>query len=46
LGEAFVLSLADWFRVFMGLVVPLLAIASVVEVYVTPQIIKMAFPYL
>ncbi|HXD08738.1 MAG TPA: stage II sporulation protein M [Anaerolineales bacterium] len=46
LGEIFLLSLADWFRVFIGLVVPLLAIAAVVEVYVTPQIIKMAFPYL
>jgi stage II sporulation protein M len=46
MGEVFLLSLADWFRVFIGLVVPLLAIASVVEVYVTPLIIKMAFPYL
>jgi len=46
LGEIFLLSLADWFRVFIGLVVPLLAIAAVVEVYITPQIIKMAFPYL
>lgn len=46
LGEIFLLSLADWFRVFIGLVIPLLAIASVVEVYVTPQIIKLAFPLL
>jgi stage II sporulation protein M len=46
MGEVFLLSLADWFRVFIGLVVPLLAIASVIEVYVTPTIIKMAFPYL
>jgi uncharacterized membrane protein SpoIIM required for sporulation len=46
LGEVFLLSLADWFRVFIGLVVPLLAIAAVIEVYVTPQIIKLAFPYL
>jgi len=46
LGEIFLLSLADWFRVFVGLVIPLLAIAAVIEVYVTPQIIKMAFPYL
>jgi len=46
LGEIFLLSLADWFRVFIGLVVPLLAIASVVEVYITPQIIKLAFPLL
>jgi uncharacterized membrane protein SpoIIM required for sporulation len=46
MGEVFLLSLADWFRVFIGLVVPLLAIAAVVEVYVTPIIIKMVFPYL
>jgi uncharacterized membrane protein SpoIIM required for sporulation len=46
MGEVFLLSLADWFRVFIGLVVPLLAIAAVIEVYVTPVIIKMAFPYL
>jgi uncharacterized membrane protein SpoIIM required for sporulation len=46
MGEIFLLSLADWFRVFIGLVVPLLAIAAVIEVYVTPIIIKMAFPYL
>jgi stage II sporulation protein M len=46
LGDVFLLALADWFRVFIGLVVPLLAIASVIEVYVTPQVIRMAFPYL
>ena len=46
MGEIFLLSLADWSRVFIGLVVPLLAIAAVIEVYVTPLIIKMAFPYL
>ena len=37
---------ADWFRVFIGVVLPLLAIASVIEVYITPMLIKMAFPYL
>lgn len=46
LGEVFLLSVADWFRVFVGLVVPLLAIAAVIEVYITPQIIQLAFPYL
>lgn len=46
MGEVFLLSLADWFKIFIGLVVPLLAIAAVIEVYVTPLIIKMAFPYL
>jgi stage II sporulation protein M len=46
LGEMLLLSLADWFRVFIGLVVPLLAIAAVIEVYVTPLLFKLAFPYL
>lgn len=45
LGETFLLSLADWFRVFVGLVLPLLAIASLIEIYVTPALIKLAFPY-
>jgi uncharacterized membrane protein SpoIIM required for sporulation len=46
LGETFMLSLTDWFKVFIGLVIPLLAVAAVIEIYVTPVIIKMAFPYL
>lgn len=46
LGEILLLSLADWFRVFIGIVLPLLAIAAVIEVYVTPLLIKLAFPYL
>ena len=46
LGETFLLSLADWSRVFVGLVLPLLAIAAVIEIYVTPALIKLAFPYL
>ena len=46
LGEMLLLSLADWFRVFIGIVLPLLAIAAMVEVYVTPFFIRWAFPYL
>jgi uncharacterized membrane protein SpoIIM required for sporulation len=46
LGETFLLSLADWFRVFVGMVVPLLAVAAVIEIYLTPVLIKMAFPFL
>jgi uncharacterized membrane protein SpoIIM required for sporulation len=46
LGELLLLSLTDWFRVFVGLVVPLLAIAAVIEIYITPVLFKMAFPYL
>jgi len=44
LGETLLVSLADWFKVFLGLVVPLLAVAAVIEIYVTPVLIKMAFP--
>jgi uncharacterized membrane protein SpoIIM required for sporulation/ABC-type transport system involved in multi-copper enzyme maturation permease subunit len=46
LGETFLLSIADWFRVFVGMVVPLLAVAAVIEIYLTPVLIKMAFPFL
>ena len=46
LGEIFLVSLADWFRVFIGIVIPLLAIAAIIEVYVTPFFIRLAFPYL
>jgi uncharacterized membrane protein SpoIIM required for sporulation len=46
LGEVLLLSLADWFRVFVGIVLPLLAIAAVIEVYVTPLLLKLALPYL
>jgi stage II sporulation protein M len=46
LGEAVLLSLADWFRIFIGLVVPLLAVASVIEIFLTPALIKMVFPLL
>jgi uncharacterized membrane protein SpoIIM required for sporulation len=46
LGETLLISLADWFRVFIGIVVPLLAVAAVIEIYLTPVLIKLAFPYL
>ncbi len=45
LGEVLLISMADWARVFIGLVLPLLAVAALIEVYVTPQLIKLAFPY-
>ena len=46
LGETLLLSIADWFRVFIGLAIPLLAVAAVIEIYLTPVLIKMAFPLL
>ena len=46
LGEMLLISLADWFRVFIGIALPFLAIAALIEIYVTPVLIKLAFPYL
>lgn len=46
LGESLLISLADWFRIFIGVVLPLLAIAALIEIYITPMLIKLAFPYL
>lgn len=46
LGEILLISLADWFRIFIGVVLPLLAIAALIEIYITPVLIKLAFPYL
>ena len=45
LGEVLLISLADWFRVYIGIVLPFLAIASVIEIYLTPILIKVTFPY-
>jgi uncharacterized membrane protein SpoIIM required for sporulation len=45
LGEVFLLSLADWSRVFVGIVLPLLGVAALIEIYVTPLLIQLAFPY-
>lgn len=46
LGEVLLVSLADWFRVFIGIVLPFLAVAALIEAYLTPVLIKLAFPYL
>jgi uncharacterized membrane protein SpoIIM required for sporulation len=46
LGEILLTSLADWFRIFVGIVLPFLAIAALIEIYITPLLIKLAFPYL
>jgi uncharacterized membrane protein SpoIIM required for sporulation/ABC-type transport system involved in multi-copper enzyme maturation permease subunit len=43
LGELLLVALADWLRIFVGIVVPFLAIAALIEVYVTPQLLKMVF---
>jgi uncharacterized membrane protein SpoIIM required for sporulation/ABC-type transport system involved in multi-copper enzyme maturation permease subunit len=39
IGERTLELIADWFKVFVGLVVPLLAVGSVIEAYVTPRLL-------
>ena len=39
MGEVIVEMLADWAKIFAGVVVPLLAIAALIEAYVTPEIL-------
>ncbi len=39
--EAWIQTLADTVKVWIGLVLPLLAVAAVIEVYITPRIVQM-----
>jgi stage II sporulation protein M len=39
LGEAFIAASADFGRVFVGLVIPMLFLAAYVEAYITPQVL-------
>jgi len=39
MGEVILELLADWTKIFVGLVVPLLAIAAVIEAYITPALL-------
>jgi stage II sporulation protein M len=39
LGEVVIEAMADWFKVLVGIVAPLLVIASMIETYVTSQLI-------
>jgi uncharacterized membrane protein SpoIIM required for sporulation/ABC-type transport system involved in multi-copper enzyme maturation permease subunit len=39
MGEVILELLADWAKIFVGLVMPMLAIAAVIEAYVTPGIL-------
>jgi uncharacterized membrane protein SpoIIM required for sporulation len=43
MGEVLIDLLADWAKVFLGLIVPLLAVAAVVETYVTPRLLCWTF---
>jgi uncharacterized membrane protein SpoIIM required for sporulation/ABC-type transport system involved in multi-copper enzyme maturation permease subunit len=40
MGQIVLEQIADWLKVFLGLVVPLLALAAVIEAYVTPSILS------
>lgn len=39
MGEVIIELMADWAKIFVGLVMPLLAIAALVEAYITPGIL-------
>lgn len=39
MGEVVLMLLADWTKIFVGVVVPMLALAAVIEAYVTPGIL-------
>jgi uncharacterized membrane protein SpoIIM required for sporulation/ABC-type transport system involved in multi-copper enzyme maturation permease subunit len=41
IGEVLIEAIADWARVMLGLVIPLLAIAAAIEVHVTPQLLAL-----
>ncbi len=41
IGEAWLIALADWLRIFVALVVPLLLGAAVLEVLVTPRVAQL-----
>jgi uncharacterized membrane protein SpoIIM required for sporulation len=43
LGEVTLELLADWTKIVVGIVVPLLLIAAVIETYVTPRLLASAF---
>lgn len=39
MGEVLIELLADWVKIFLGVVVPLLAVAALIEAYVTPGLL-------
>jgi len=43
LGDGWLMALADWAKVSLGLVLPLLAVAAVVEALVTPRVVLAIF---
>jgi uncharacterized membrane protein SpoIIM required for sporulation len=39
MGEVVLEMMAEWAKLFVGIVVPLLAVAALIESYVTPEIL-------
>jgi uncharacterized membrane protein SpoIIM required for sporulation len=39
MGEVILELVADWVKIFLGVVVPLLAVAAVIEAYITPGLL-------
>lgn len=44
MGEVILELLADWAKIFLGVVIPLLAIAAVIEAYITPGLLLSVLP--
>ena len=40
MGEVFIHVLADWMKIGMGIILPLLLLAALIETYITPQILS------
>jgi len=38
IGEVFIISLADWVKIFVGVVIPALILAAAIEIWITPRI--------
>ena len=39
MGEVILELFADWVKIFLGVVLPLLAVAAVIEAYITPGLL-------
>jgi uncharacterized membrane protein SpoIIM required for sporulation/ABC-type transport system involved in multi-copper enzyme maturation permease subunit len=39
MGQIMLEQMADWLKIFLGIVVPLLAVAAIIEAYITPWIL-------
>lgn len=43
IGEVWISTVADWAKIMLGLVLPMLVVASLIEVFITPRIALMLF---